>query len=127
VLCNALKGAGRHDIGTAGYSSFTACEECLQENELPEGGHDAAFNSPEDLDSIARFLTGLEGPNRSDAGSARKPIPRRVSRLSEHLWLPYILLTVALGMVGWSIAGPTGLIVAVIMLFSATAYFLEFL
>jgi hypothetical protein len=68
-------------------------------NESPEGGHGAAFDSPEDLDSIARFLLGLEEPKRLGTGSAQKPFPGRLSRLSEGLWL--------VGMVSWSAATAT--------------------
>jgi hypothetical protein len=127
VLCSALKGAGRRDIGTAGYNSFTSMEEWLNENQLPDGGHNAAFDSPEDHNSIARFLLGLEGPQRLDAGPARKPIPRIVSRLSENLWLAFVLLTVSVGVIGWSSAGPVGAIVGVFILFSSIAYLLDIL
>jgi hypothetical protein len=127
VLCSALKGAGRQDIGTAGYDSFTSTEECLHENESPEGGHGAAFDSPEDLDSIARFLLGLEEPKRLGTGSAQKPFPGRLSRLSEGLWLAVALLTAAVGMVSWSAAGSIGLIVGLVIVFGSIAYLLHIL
>jgi pimeloyl-ACP methyl ester carboxylesterase len=74
LLCNALRGVGRKDVGTAGYESFTQADAGLSDYQCSGRGHGAAFDSPSKLEQIAQFVLGGQMPPSAD--SVTKPFPR---------------------------------------------------
>jgi len=92
ILCSALAGLGRKDVGTAGFESFREIPDGDQN--LVDRGHGAAFDSPADLETVADFiLTGARPP-----AGAPQDMPsgiRRLSRFSTILgWLVLAILVV---------------------------------
>lgn len=128
ILCSALAGIGRDDVGTAGYNGFTSCEECLFENQLPNGGHSAAFNSEKDHEAIARFLTDVDQSSHgSDSIPPTRPIPQIMSNLAQWLWVVLLAATLGCGLCGLLFGGPVFGVLAAFLFIGSVAFFLHIL
>lgn len=125
ILCSALAGAGRGDVGTAGYNQFNACPEALHENELPEGGHGAAFDSEDDLMSIARFLLDGEEVQRSDLRPPGRVFPGLLSRMATIMWMLLLILLAGVTYCGLVFGGPLAGLLTCLCACSGIAYFLH--
>lgn len=125
TLCSALSGVGRRDVGTAGYNGFTSSKENLSENELPYGGHGAAFDSDDDLLSVARFLHTGEDVKRPDAKPAKKPFPGIYSRLAAFSWVAILLIAVVICVIGNAIGAIGGTLIALALLLGSLGLFLH--
>ncbi len=88
ILCSALAGMGRRDVGTAGFESF---RDFPGQQNLAVAGHGAAFDTRTDLAAVADFILGGDPPT----GILKEPPvwTRRLSRISVVLgWLVLLLL-----------------------------------
>ena len=125
ILCSALSGAGRRDVGTAGYDGFTSCIENLYENELAEGGHGAAFASDSDLQSVARFLLTGEECKRTDSESPTRPVPGIYLRLAALSWVVILIVALLIAVIGSALGGISGVVISQVLLFGGLALFLH--
>jgi pimeloyl-ACP methyl ester carboxylesterase len=91
VLCSALAGLGRQDVGTAGFESF---RQLPGEQNLVGSGHSAAFDTDEDLKTVANFI--LDGTPPPGALNELPSGRRRLSRLSGTLGYLLIALLIAI-------------------------------
>jgi hypothetical protein len=112
LLCNALRGVGRKDVGTAGYDSFTSVvPEKLSDFPCAGRGHGAAFNSPAKLKRITAFILG--GPTTDNSERPSNPFPRILVQAAKYTWVFVVMLFVLLF---WNFGPLVGSIVALVTL-----------
>jgi hypothetical protein len=122
LLCNALRGVGRSDLGTAGFESFQAL---TSHQYVVEKGHGAAFDSPRDIQEVAAFI--LRGDIPARVATAPPVNLRRLSRAAYFAWMPFVALLAALAVGGFFTPLHWVGLVAVAIIISAVLLFWEIL
>lgn len=86
ILCSALRGVGRRDVGVGGYAGFDNPPPLTRQWVNIDGGHAAPFDDRR-LDEVASYIRSGTPPTAQDLPASSKGLTRSQRRALSNRWL----------------------------------------